>query len=420
MNLHPNHLITPRHNPVLAVLAVAFSTFLVVTSEMMPVGALTLIADDMDVSAGTAGMTLTITGLVAALACTLAPVLARQIDRRIIMVAFMLTLAAANVMTALAPNFAVLAVARVLLGIAMGMVWGLAAGLGGRLVPSHRIGTAMTVIFSGVSVASVVGVPLGTYVADVANWRVAFWLIAGLGTIAAMLLWLFLPALPATESAKLRTTFAAIRTPGVTCGLIITGLVVFGHFTGYTYVRPILESQFGLTTTTIAAALMMYGIAGLAGTFLFGPLAHRAPKAAVVLTVSGVTAATTLLAINVSAAAIAAFVTLALWGIAYGGISVSTQAWTASADPARVESSSALWSGLFNASIAMGSVTGGIVMDQAGEGLTLWFATSLSLVAVAFAVFTRPRPATGTRSVRRSRILPRSDSETQLEGKFFH
>ncbi|MEU6239193.1 MFS transporter, partial [Kitasatospora sp. NPDC047058] len=170
------------------VLAVALATFTVVSSEMMPVGLLTPMSDSLGVSDGTTGLSLAITGLIAAVLCPFTPVLVGLRDRRPVLIAFMLLLGLANAITALAPDFAVLAVGRILLGAAMGIVWGLAASLGPRLADGPRTALAMTLIFSGVSIASVLGVPLGTYLAALLDWRAAFWALALLGVVSAAVL----------------------------------------------------------------------------------------------------------------------------------------------------------------------------------------------------------------------------------------
>ena len=386
---------TVASRTLLPVLAVAAATFLVVTSEMMPVGVLSPMAESLGVSTGLAGMSLTITGVIAAIVCTLAPVLARGVDRRTILAGFMLLLAAANAITALATSYAALAGARALLGVAMGMVWGLAAGLGARLSTGRGAALATTIIFSGVSLASVVGVPLGTLVADRFGWRTAFWALAVLGLATSALLLTLVPRLPAAGTASLAGVFGVLRNPGVSIGLSITGLVVFGHFTGYTYVRPVLEGGFGLPAALIAAALLVYGLAGVVGNVWLGPIAVRDPKRGVLAAIGGVFLATTLLAAGVAASPAAAFLLLAIWGLGYGGVSVATQSWTASAEPARVEASSALWSGVFNASIALGSVTGGLALEAGGSGQVLWLAAGITALAAGLAALARPtrRPA---------------------------
>lgn len=373
-----------------SVAAITLSTFLVVTSEMMPVGVLTPMATSLGATAGAAGATLTITGAIAAVVSTFAPALAGRIDRRTILIAFMAVLALANALTAIAPSYAVVILGRVLLGVAMGMVWGLAAGLGGRIAPPERAALATTLIFSGVSLASVIGVPLGTYMATSLGWRSAFWLLAALGAVAAVSLRLVLPALPAGSPAGIRGLFTTLRVPQVVAGLAITALLVVGHFTGYTFIRPLLEFGGGHKESGIAAALLAFGIAGVVGNFAVGAVAAARPKRAVVGTATALAVGVAGFgALSVSGAAgfwggsgttpaFLVIVAIAVWGLGYGGVSVATQRWVATADPGRVEASAALWAGIFNASIATGAVLGGAAYDGFGAVGTLSVALAIA------------------------------------------
>ncbi|MEU3572102.1 MFS transporter [Kitasatospora sp. NPDC036755] len=370
------------------VLAVALATFTVVSSEMMPVGLLTPMSHSLGVTDGVTGLSLTITGLIAAVLSPFAPLLVGLRDRRTVLVAFMLLLGLADAVTALAPNFAVLAVGRVLLGAAMGIVWGLAASLGPRLADGPRVALAMTLIFSGVSIASVLGVPLGTYLATLLDWRSAFWALALLGAASAAVLAATLPALPAHERGRLGGPAGALRHRGVAAGTAITALVVLGHFTGYTYVRPVLEADAGLSSGTVAACLLVYGLAGVAGNFTLGPLSGRRPKTAVALALTGVALAAALLAH--ATGLVAVLLVLVVWGASYGGVSVSTQTWVRIADPARIEASAAVWAGVFNASIALGSLAGGLVVDRAGNHAVLFTAAGLAAAGLLLTLLSRP------------------------------
>ncbi|MFJ2782234.1 MFS transporter [Kitasatospora sp. NPDC087315] len=176
-----------------------FAIFTVVSSEMMPVGLLTAVAHGLGVSGGVTGLSLT--GLIAAALAPFTPRLVARRERRAVLVTFMVLLGPANALSALAPNFAVLAVGRILLGAAMGIVRGLVTSLGPRLAEGPRIGLAMTLIFSGVSIASVLGVPLGTFLAALLDWRFAFWTLAALGAACAAVVPV-LPAPPVPEGGR--------------------------------------------------------------------------------------------------------------------------------------------------------------------------------------------------------------------------
>ncbi|QUH05848.1 MFS transporter [Saccharopolyspora erythraea] len=373
--------------------AVALGTFTVVTSEMLPVGLLTPIGAALGVSEGTAGLTLTITGLVAAVSAPLlTPVLGR-FDRRAVLVALMSLLAAANLLAAWSPGFAVMVVARVLVGVGMGAVWAIAAGIAVRLVPSRSVGAATSLVFSGIAVASVLGVPAGTYAGDLAGWRAAFVVIGALASVVVVAMLVLLPKLPAEQAMALRGVLALVRNPRMRTGLVLVGLVVTAHFAAYTYVRPALEELSGVGAGMIGTLLLAYGIAGVLGNFAAGAGSARSPRTTLVV-ISAVLAVTLLLVPLIGTSALAAGGLLVVWGLAYGGVSVSTQTWVLASVPEAREAGSALFVGVFNAVIALGALVGGQVMDTAGVGAVMHVGGALALAALAVAALGKA-PASG-------------------------
>ncbi|MEU5777803.1 MFS transporter [Streptomyces venezuelae] len=371
----------------LAVLAVAAATFSVVTTEMLPVGLLTSLGAGLRVSDGTAGLAVTLPGLVAALAALLLPVAMRRADRRTVLALLMALLAVANVVSALAPVFAVLLVARVLVGVCIGGVWAIAAGLGVRLVRAEGAGRATAVIFSGIAVASVLGVPAGTLLGELAGWRWGFAALAALALGVAGLLATVLPRLPADEGIRLGVFPALLRIGRLRAGLLAVTLLVTGHFAAYTYIRPVLERVPGIGAGLISGLLLAYGTAGIVGNFAGGAVAARDPRRALLAICAGL-AAVVLLMVPAGASLAASVALLVAWGLAYGGVSVSAQNWVMAAAPHAREAASALFAGVFNVAIALGAFAGGRVADSRGAGAVLWLGgglAGLSLVAVACA-----------------------------------
>ncbi|MGC7095995.1 MFS transporter [Amycolatopsis lurida] len=361
------------------VAATAAATFTVVTSEMLPVGLLTPIGSALAVSEGVAGLTLTITGLVAAVSAPLlTPVLGR-LDRRTALVALVLVLAVGNLLSAWSPGFGVMVVARALVGVGMGGVWAIAAGLGARLVPGRPAATAL--IFSGIAVASVLGVPLGTYLGELAGWRAAFAVAGGLAVVVAIALAVLLPRLPAEPGLRLGGVLRLAADRRVATGLAVVALLVTGHFAAYTYVRPVLEQVSGVSPALLGTLLLGYGLAGVAGNFVAGWAVARSPRWTLVV-LGGVLAGTVLL---IPLLGIGAVVLLVVWGLAYGGVSVSTQTWLLASVPRAREAGSALFVGVFNAAIAAGALAGGRIADGLGVTAVLWLGGALAIAAAVVA-----------------------------------
>ncbi|WP_410660461.1 MFS transporter [Amycolatopsis sp. lyj-112] len=360
-----------RKNGWPAVSSLAGATFTVVTSEMLPVGLLTPISRDLQVTEGMAGLTLTVTGLVAAVSAPLLIPALRNLDRRAVLCALMALLAAGNLLAAWSPGFGVMLVARVLVGIGMGGVWAIAASLAVRLVPPRSIGSATSLIFSGIAVASVLGVPAGTYLGELVGWRAAFVGAGGLSLVVLAALAMSLPSLPTEGAVRLGAMLRLAGVPRVRLGLIVVALIVIGHFAAYTYVRPVLEKVSGVSAGQIGTLLLVYGLFGVAGNFASGAVAARSPRVAL-LVLGGTLSATMALVPLLGLTTLAAAALLVVWGLAYGGVSVASQSWMLVAAPEAREATSALFAGVFNAAIAVGALVGGLATDAAGTTAVMW------------------------------------------------
>lgn len=379
-----------RH-PWAAVAAAGLSTFCVVTTEMLPVGLLTPIADSLQTSTGTAGLLISLPALLAALFAPLVVIAARAMDRRRILGGLLGLLVIANLASALAPGLGWMLAARVLVGFCMGGIWAIAGGLAARLVPGPAVGLATSIIFGGVAAASVLGVPLGALVGDLAGWR---WAFAGMALLSALVLVLHLavvPPLPATGSARLRHFGEQLANRRLQAGLALTLLLVAGHFMAFTFVRPLLLSVARFDAQWLGGLLLAYGVAGLAGNFLAGISAARRSAATVTAIALGLLAPWLFLALADSHAGAGA--ALLLWGLAYGGVSVGLMTWMMQAAPRAVEIAGALYVTVFNVGIALGAWAGGRVVDAAGLPATLWLAGGLAGLALLLSLaLERARP----------------------------
>ncbi|MFY1984828.1 MFS transporter [Achromobacter xylosoxidans] len=364
------------------VLAAGMATFCVVTTEMLPVGLLLPIAASLDASTGRVGWLMVVPGLLAALCAPLVVMGARGVDRRRILCGLLLLLAAANLGSALAPDMAWFLAARVLVGVCIGGIWAVAGGLAGRLVPPAAIGMATAVIFGGVAVASVLGVPLGALIGNLAGWRSAFGAMAALSAAVLLFAALALPPLPVAQSVTARQLGRQLRNPDVRRGLFITLFLVAGHFMAYTFVRPVLQSMAGFAPAWIGPLLFAYGVAGIAGNFAAGGMAGRRPRTTLLAILLGLLATLALLPwLGQARGAVVAL--LLLWGLSYGGVSVALQTWVMQASRGAIEAATSWFVGVFNLAIALGALAGGIGVDRWGLPATLLAAAACMLAPLA-------------------------------------
>ena len=343
--------------------AVALGIFVVVTTEILPIGLLTSIGADFTVSDGMAGLMMTMPGFLAAVAAPLVTTATARFDRRLMLCLFTLLLAVANFLAAAAPGYGLVLVSRVLVGITIGGYWSIGAGLGERLVPPESAGRATAVIFSGVPLGSVLGVPAGTLIGDLAGWRTAFTVMGVLTVGVLVMLLRLVPSLPPVRATRPSVLGALLRTTGIRLALLLTFLVVLAHFGAYTYVTPFLERVTHAGGGTITAFLLLYGVAGVLGNWLGGAWVVRRPRTVLGLA-AGLIAAATLLLPALGRWDAGAVTLLLVWGIAYGAVPVASQTWFSRAAPGAPEAASVLFTASFQATISTGALLGGVALDR--------------------------------------------------------
>lgn len=348
-----------------AIGALALGVFALVTSEFLPASVLTPLAADLGVSVGAAGQAVTATAVIGAIAAPLVPVLTGRLDRRLVMLALMALLCASNLLTVLADDLPTLLVARILLGASLGGFWSMAAALAMRLVPTKALPRAMSIIFTGVSVATVSAAPVGAYVSDTLGWRAAFVIAGAVGGLALLAQLLTLPRLSPTAPPRLLGLLQVARRPSVAAALIGVLLVISGHFAGFTYVRPVLEQVTHLDVGAISLVLLAFGVAGFFGNFAGAFLAERDPRLAV-LGGAGLLAASALAIVTLGVSPSVVAIAMTVWGFAFSMLPVGFQAWATSEASDQAELAGGLLTSTFQVAIAMGAIFGGVLVDHLG------------------------------------------------------
>ncbi|MFF5158026.1 MFS transporter [Streptomyces sp. NPDC000348] len=354
----------------LAVVAVMLGIFSIVTTEILPIGLLTKIGAGFTVSDGMAGLMMTMPGFLAAIAAPVITVATARIDRRLMLCVFMALLAGANFLAAAAPDYWLVLVSRVIVGIVIGGFWSIGASLAERLVPTESVGRATAVIFSAVPLGSVLGVPAGTFIGDLAGWRTAFIAMGGLTVAVLIMLLIVMPPLPPRRTTRLSVLRGMLDSVATRFALLLTVLVVLAHFGTYTYVTPFLERVTDVSSGLITVFLLVYGAAGILGNFLGGSLVARHPRATFG-TAAGLIAAATLLLPVLGQWKAGAIALLIVWGVGYGAVPVSSQTWFTKAAPDTPEAASVMFTASFQAMISLGALVGGLVVDGSSPSTTM-------------------------------------------------
>ncbi|AXQ23821.1 MFS transporter [Acinetobacter wuhouensis] len=388
----PQNLETPpsSQGSWVALLTVAITAFALVTSEFLPIGVINNISADLNVSVGTAGLVITLPGIMAALAAPLLPVLVKNLDRRYLLLALAATMVVANAVTAIAPNFEVLLLSRFILGFAIGGFWATAIALSGRLAPAHLpIAKATATVMAGVTLATVLGVPIGTWLSNAYGWRTSFAITSIIGFFVVALGVKFIPNLKPESAIHFRDLPALLRINKARQGLIIILLIGLAHFSSYSYLTPFFKNSAGFDNTTISSLLLLFGIAGIFGNAFAGysgNLNVRYTFAFVAICFAIVFFGFPLFAIHISGA----FILTALWGFAFGAFPTTANIWMFLHAPHAVEKGMPLFVGFFQVMIATGALIGGYVVDHFNANILLY--SVLSFIILAFiSIFTLSR-----------------------------
>jgi predicted MFS family arabinose efflux permease len=374
-----------------AVVAVTLGIFTITTTEILPIGLLTPIGDTFSLTPGRTGWLMTMPGLVAGVAAPVITVATARLDRRLMLCALMVLLAIAGLLAAAAPVYWVELLARFLVGLTVGGFWSIGAGLAARLVPERWTVRATAVIFSAVPLGSVLGVPAGTVLGELAGWRTSFAVLGLLSLVALTALYITVPPLPPLQVTRLAVLRDALRRSKR--AIVVTCMLVTAHFATYTYVTPFLREV--VRPELIGVFLLAYGAAGLVGNLIAGTAVARS----VHLTFAGCAACiatATLLLPVLGRSTPGALALLIVWGIGYGGVPVCSMNMFAKAAPASREAATVLFTGSFQAVLSTGALLGGLVVDGWSVSTVMVAGGVCAALTAGVLLWSRTQEAPGT------------------------
>lgn len=372
-----------------AVFSLTMGVFGLLTAEYLPASLLTPMASELGLSEAVAGQTVTVTAIAALVSGLVLPGLTRSLDKRIVLLSFSALMIVSNLFVAFSSSIIVLLLMRTLLGIALGGFWAMAAAVAMRLVPLKLVPRALSIIFSGIAVGTVVSVPLGSYLGGLFGWRSAFYAAAAVGIVTLVFQWFTLPNLPSQQAAKSTTVLKVLLRPGIIVGMLGCVLAHMGHYSLFTYVRPFIEDTIRIGADGIAMMLLGFGAANFAGTLLAGRLMEHSLRWTLIIMpiLVGVVA---LLLVLLPPSFTGHALLIAVWGMAFGGVPVAWSTWVSTSVPDEAESAGGMVVAAVQGAIAAGAAMGGLLFNYAGiSGVFVTAGISMILAGMFIALLVK-------------------------------
>ncbi|AZR35494.1 MFS transporter [Xanthomonas vasicola] len=372
-----------------ALLALTIGAFGIGTTEFVIMGLLQQVATDLGVSLSAAGLLISGYALGVFVGAPVLTLASARLPRKAVLVGLMLIFTVGNVAFALAPDYASLMVARVLTSLAHGTFFGVGAVVATSLVPAERRASAISLMFAGLTVATLLGVPAGAWLGLQLGWRATFWAVAAIGVLATAAVALWVPAAAgAATPVSWRQELAVLRRGQVLLALAITVVGYAGVFAVFTYIQPLLLQVTGFTQSAVSPVLLVFGVGMIVGNLLGGRLTDRRPTSALLGSLAALVVVLGALGLALhSKAAMVIFVGL-LGVAAFATVAPLQLRVLEHARGAGQNLASSLNIAAFNLGNALGAWLGGVVIaTQAGLVATPWVAALLSAVGLGLALW---------------------------------
>ena len=366
-----------------AVSVLCMASFTMVTSEFAPIGLLSQISSDLGQTPSTVGLTVTLYAWIGAASGLLSNWLNRWIPRKTLLIALMLILAVSNGLAAVSPEFSTLLAARAVGALAHGVFWAIVAATATHMVPQHRMGLTTSIVLGGITIATVMGVPLVNLVGQYEGWRTAFVCLALMCVASAGAIALLLPTLQIHSLGKGVGFAVVLRRKDLMVTYVITGLTAAAHFGAYTFVEPFIRQVPGMTAYLIAVLLFAFGAAGFVGNLLSAFFIDRYLSAFMLIALIAMALALVTLGIYGPLLGIAPVVILlVIWGVAISALFTGLQTWVLRIAGDHTVPATAIHTAVLNSAIGLGVIIGAGALNMAGVNGAMLLASVMIVPAI--------------------------------------
>lgn len=369
--------------PVAGLTALAIAGFVTILTEALPAGLLPQIGGSLGVSEAMAGQWISIYALGSLLAAIPLTAATRSWRRRPLLLSAIASFAIANLVTALTASFIVAMAARFVGGVSAGLLWALLAGYAVRMAPSHLAGRAMAIAMAGTPLALSIGIPAGTFIGNLAGWRLTFGLLSVIALLLAGWIVAKMPDFAGEPETQRPSLAQVLAVPGVRPVLAATLCYVLAHNLLYTYIAPLLTGH-GMADR-IDSVLLVFGGAALVSIGLTGALIDTWLRP-LTFTGIGLFLVAVLIFAVTTGAPLAIYGAALIWGLAFGGSATVFQTASARAAGPAADVAQAMIVTAWNIAIFGGAVVGGVILETAGAGGLSWAGIALLVGAAGSAL----------------------------------
>ncbi|WP_217528275.1 MFS transporter [Vibrio metschnikovii] len=374
-----------------AVFILGIASFTVVATELAPIGMLSSIAQDMQQSASSTGLVVTLYAWLGAAAALISVMMISHLPRRPLLVGLMLLLGLSNGVAAVSHSFSVLLAARLVGALAHGAFWAMIGTLGAQLVSESSVGKATAIIFGGVSTASVLGVPLINWISSDAGWRSSFLLLAILSVVTALTLALSLPHVSGTPRLERGQLFSVFRNSKLRIVYLIAACGIVSHFAAFTYIEVLLSSVIALPNSWISICLLTFGVAGIVGNFMCGMYIDNYLKRVLSTGLLLISLCLMLISLPTVNSKIITLLIVSGWGLGVAILFVGLQTWIMRLAKDDALPASAIYAAIFNGAVGTGAVLGAGILDHWNISTLYLSASLITLLSLALMVGSRKR-----------------------------